>query len=77
MDELDDLVEVYVELDYMAQNFHKMVNFKMKTNTENRIVKKIYRVREKGHYNEDMCIENVLHNIVMRKLLNCWCQCDS
>ena len=37
----DDLVEVHVDPDYMAQNFHKMVNFKIKTNTENKIVKKI------------------------------------
>ena len=37
----DDLVEVHVEPGYMTQNFHKMVNFKMKTNTENKIVKKI------------------------------------
>ena len=37
----DDLVEEHVEPDYMAQNFHKMVNFKIKTNIENKIVKKI------------------------------------
>ena len=41
-DELDDdLVEVYVDPDYMAQNFHKLVNFRIKTSTENKIVKKI------------------------------------
>ena len=33
----DDPVEVRVEPDYMAQNFHKVVNFKIKTDTENRI----------------------------------------
>ena len=33
-DELDDdLVEVYVDPDYMAQNFHKLVNFRIKTVT--------------------------------------------
>ena len=37
----DDLVEVHVDPNYMAQNFYKMVNFKIKTNTENKIVKKI------------------------------------
>ena len=36
-DELDDdLVEVYVDPDYMAQNFHKLVSFRIKTNTENK-----------------------------------------
>ena len=46
-DEPDDhLVEVRVELDYMAQNFHKMVNFKVKTSAENEIVKKIsFRIK--------------------------------
>ena len=39
----DDMVEVglHVEPDYMGQNFHKMVNFKIKTNVENKLVKKI------------------------------------
>ena len=37
----DDLVEVYVDPNYMAQNFHNLVNFRIKTNTENKIVKKI------------------------------------
>ena len=49
----DDLVEVHVEPDYMAQNFHKMVNFKIKTNTENRIVKKISFGR-KNSFDEDI-----------------------
>ena len=37
----DDLVEVYVDPNYMAKNFHNLVNFRIKTNTENKIVKKI------------------------------------
>ena len=34
----DDLVEVYVDPNYMAQNFHNLVNFRIKTNTENKMV---------------------------------------
>ena len=76
-DESDNsLVEVSVEPDYMAQNFHKMVNFKIKTNTENKIVKKI-SFRRKNSYDENILIENVLQNIEMRKLLNCQCQRDN
>ena len=70
-DKLDDgLVGVHVEPDYMAQKFLKMVNFKIKTNAENNIVKKISLMR-KNSFNEDISIENVLHNIEMRK---CRCQ---
>ena len=73
-DELDDdLVEVYVDPDYMAQNFHKLVNFKIKTNTENKIVKKI-KFRRKNLFDEDILIEHGLQNIEIRKLLNCQCQ---
>ena len=60
----------------MAQNFHKMVNFKIKTNAENKIVKKILFWR-KNSFDEDILIENGLQNIEMRKLLNCQCQCDN
>ena len=73
-DELDDdLVEVYVDPDYMAQNFHKLVNFRIKTNTENKIVKKI-TFRRKNLFDEDILIEHGLQNIEIRKLLNCQCQ---
>ena len=73
-DELDDdLVEVYVDPDYMAKNFHKLVNFRIKTNTENKIVKKI-TFRRKNLFNEDILIEHGLQNIEIRKLLNCQCQ---
>ena len=71
----DDLVEVHVEPDYMAQNFHKMVNFKIKTNTENKIVKKI-SFRRKNSFDEDILIENGLQNIEIKKLLNCQCQSE-
>ena len=66
----DDLVEVHIEPDYMAQNFHKMVNFKIKTNAENKIVKEIF-LRRKNSFDEDWLIENGLKNIEMRKLLSC------
>ena len=69
----DDLVEVYVDPEYMAQNFHKLVNFKIKTNTENKIVKKI-TFRRKNLFDEDILIEHGLQNIEIRKLLNCQCQ---
>ena len=73
-DELDDdLVKVYVDPDYMAQNFHKLVNFRIKTNTENKIVKKI-TFRRKNLFDEDILIEHGLQNIEIRKLLNCQCQ---
>ena len=73
-DELDDdLVEVYVDPDYMAQNFHKLENFRIKTNTENKIVKKI-TFRRKILFDEDILIEHGLQNIEIRKLLNCQCQ---
>ena len=73
-DELDDdLVEVYVDPDYMAQNFHKIVNFRIKTNTENEIVKKI-TFRRKKSFDEDIPIEHGLQKIEVRKLLNCQCQ---
>ena len=64
-DELDDdLVEAYVDPDYMAQNFHKLVNFRIKTNTENKIVKKITFMR-KNLFDEDIpvLIEHGLQNI--------------
>ena len=69
----DDSVEVHVEPVYMAQNCHKLVNFRIKTNAENKIIKKI-SFRKKKKFIEDIFIENVLHNIEMRKLLNCQCQ---
>ena len=72
----DDLVEVHVEPDYMAQNFHKMVNVKIKTNKENKIIKKI-SFRRKHSFDEDILIENGLQNIEIRKLLNCQCQSDN
>ena len=68
----DDLGEVHVEPDYMGQNIHKMVNFKIKTNTENKIVKKI-SFRRKNSFDEDILIEHGLQNIEIRKLLNCQC----
>ena len=40
-DEVNDLVEVHVEPDCMAQNFHKIVNFKLKP-TENKMIIKNY-----------------------------------
>ena len=49
----DDLVEVHVEPDYMAQNFHKMINFKIKTYAENKIVKKM-SFRSKNSFDEDI-----------------------
>ena len=49
-------MEVYVDPDYMAQNFHKLVNFKIKTNTENKIVKKI-TFRRKNLFDEDILID--------------------
>ena len=69
----DDLVEVYVDSDYMAQNFHKLVNFRIKTNTENEIVRKI-TFRRKTLFDKDMLIEHGLQKIEIRKLLNCQCQ---
>ena len=64
-DELyDDLVEAYVDPDYMAQNFHKLANFRIKTNTENNIY-------------EDILIDHGLQNIEIRKLLNCQCQSEN
>ena len=73
-DELaDDLVEVYVDPDYMAQNFYKIVNFRIKTNTENKIAKKI-TFRRKNSFNEDILIKYGLQKIEIRKLLNCQCQ---
>ena len=53
-----------------------MVNFKIKTNTENKIVKKI-SFRRKNSFDEDILIENGLQNIEIRKLLNCQCQSDN
>ena len=70
----DDLVEVLIEPDDMAQHFHKMVNFKIKTNAENKIVKKI-SFRRKNSFDEG--IENGLQNIEIRKLLYCQCQSDN
>ena len=79
-DELDDdLVEVarlHVEPDYMVQNFHKMVNFEVKTNAENKIAKKI-SFRRKKSINADIFIENMPNNIEMRRLLNWQCQHDN
>ena len=72
----DDLVEVYVDPDYMAQNFHKLVNFRIKTNTENKIVNKI-TFRRKHLFNEYILIEHGLQKIEIRKLLNCQCQCEN
>ena len=57
----------------MAQNFHKLVNFGIKTNTENKIVKKI-TFRRKNLFDEDILIEHGLQKIEIRKLLNCQCQ---
>ena len=57
---------VHVEPDYMAQNVHKMVNFKIKTNTENKIVKKISFMR-KNSFDEDILIEHGLQKIEIRK----------
>ena len=51
----------------MAQNFHKLVNFRIKTNTENKIVKKI-TFRRKILFDEDILIEHGLQNIEIRKI---------
>ena len=61
----DDLVEVCVDPGYMAQKFHRMVNFKLKSLTENKMIKKIIFSR-KNYFVEDISSEKV-HYIEIKR----------
>ena len=66
------LVEVDVELDYIARNFHKLVTFKLNTRSESKIVKNIV-FRPKNQLNEDIFITKVITTI--QEKINEECKC--